>query len=135
MANGNMAYNTYEAVVNAAVGVGMELARTRGRRESARNLIEIAIEKGLINILASVGSQYIPIGKSEGEHLDVEYILSAVLAGLYHSRNAMMAAGEQYSVSVISHLISSMSSTQGVDFFNRNVYGTTATSANAGTNP
>jgi hypothetical protein len=71
------------------------------------------------------------------DNLDTEYLLSALLAGLYHSRRAMDAAGEQLMVSIISHMISDYSSTAGSSWFARNVYGTTGTapSTASGVNP
>src|SRR6185503_13274082 len=98
------AYNTYEAVVNGVVGA--VFLAFKSRRNDSRAMLMYGIEKGLINIISSLGSGYVVSGTAES--LDVEYVLSAVLAGLYHSRDSMGAAGDQLMVSVISHFISTM---------------------------
>ena len=59
--------------------------------------------------------------------MDVEYLLSGLMAGLYHSGHPMSAAGEQYLISIISHLITSKSAQGGTNFYNYFVYGSTAT--------
>jgi hypothetical protein len=87
-------------------------------------LIEAGLEKAIINIIASLVPPYALSGSAD--QLDVEYLISAVLAGFYHSRNSMEAAGDQMMISIISHLISNMSSTKGTNWFKENIYGTTA---------
>jgi hypothetical protein len=70
-------------------------------RSDSRALGGYALEKALINLIASYTSMYTPVGSTE--QLDAEYLLSAVLAGLYHSRNSMDAAGDQLVISIVSH--------------------------------
>lgn len=122
------AYNTYEAFVNGVVGV--VLMYIKHHRGHTKEYLMYGAEKALINVISSYASVYAVSGQADA--LDTEYLLSAVLAGLYHSKNSMGAAGDQLLVSIISHLISNMSSTAGTSWFQRNVYGTPATAPSGG---
>src|SRR4051812_23208541 len=115
----SFAYNSYEAVVNGVVGVVYHYFKSR--RSDPRTLGAYGLEKAIINVIASYTSLY--ARSSIKEALDVEYLVSAVVAGLYHGRGFYDAAGDQLVVSIISHLISTMSSTSGADWFQRNLYG------------
>ena len=117
----NIAYNSYEAVVNGIVGA--LYAYVKRHRSGGRDLLMVGIEKGIINLITSYASGY----AGAVNNLDTEYLLSAVLAGLYHSRNSFDAAGDQLVVSILSHMISDYSSTAGASWFQHNVFGTTAT--------
>ena len=126
MADG-LAYNSYEAVINGVVGA--IYAYVKRHRSGGRDLLMVGIEKAIINLVTSYASVY----AGNVDKIDVEYLLSALLAGLYHSRNSFDAAGDQLMVSIISHLISAYSSTAGASWFQRNVFGTTATAPTSGT--
>jgi hypothetical protein len=115
------AYNTYEAVVNGIVGA--IYLYVKNHRADKKHILMFGLEKALINVISSLVSVYTFTVQSDA--LDVEYLLSAVLAGLYHSGRAFDAAGDQLMVSIISHLISNMTTASGTDWFRRNVYGTT----------
>lgn len=121
-----LAYNSYEALVNGVVGVVYAYTK---RHRGTRDLLMVGLEKALINVITSYLSGY----AGQVDNLDTEYLLSALLAGLYHSRNSMDAAGDQLMVSIVSHLISNYSSTAGANWFQRNVYGTTATAPSGST--
>ena len=123
----NIAYNSYEAVVNGIVGA--IYAYVKRHRSGGRDLLMVGLEKGIINLITSYASGY----AGAVNNLDVEYLLSALLAGLYHSRNSFDAAGDQLMVSIISHMISDYSSTAGASWFQHNVFGTTATAPTSGT--
>ena len=59
--------------------------------------------------------------------LDIEYLISAILAGLYHSQRKFEAGGDQLVVSILSHLISQMSTSSSLyNWYQKNLYGTTA---------
>lgn len=125
MAYQSTPYNIYEAFINAMVGAGV-YAFNHGTRNT-RGLLEYSAEKAIINFIASWISYYVNIGSMDTENMDVEYITSAILAGLYHNGRSMSAAGEQFAVSVFSHILTTKSSKTGVNFINTNFYGTTAT--------
>ena len=125
-----VASHSYEAVVNGVVGAVYHYVKSR--RSDGRSLAFYGLEKAVINFASSYASYMFASDPVSG--LDVEYLLGAVLAGLYHSRDSMNAAGDQLVVSIISHLISSYSATAGTTWFQRNIYGTTGT-APSGTNP
>ena len=122
MSSSGVAYNTYEAIVSGIVGA-VHLYFKRNRATS-KDLIEAGLEKAIINVVASLAPPYALSRKAD--QIDVEYLVSAVLAGLYHSRNSMEAAGDQMLISIISHLVSHMSAKSGTTWFQQNVYGTTA---------
>lgn len=119
----SLAYDSYEVVVNAVVGAVYMFVKSK--RSDGRTLAMYGLEKAIINALSSLGSVYAATTRSDQQ--DTEYLLGAVLAGLYHSSNSFAAAGDQLVVSIISHLISNMSSTAGSNWFQRNVYGTAGT--------
>lgn len=123
----SLAYNSYEAVMNAVVGAVYMFAKSK--RSDGRTLAMYGLEKAIINIITSVGSVYTASSRSDQQ--DVEYLMGAVVAGLYHSSNSFAAAGDQLVVSIIAHLISNMSSSAGTDWFQRNVYGTAGTQPSA----
>ena len=127
----SLAYNSYEAVMNAVIGAVYMFAKNK--RSDGRTLAMYGLEKAIINIMSSVGSMYAATARSDQQ--DTEYLFGAVLAGLYHSSNSFAAAGDQLIVSIISHLISNMSSTAGTNWFNRNVYGTAGTQPSAAAGP
>jgi hypothetical protein len=132
MSVGGTPYNLYEAFINAAVGAGI-YAFNHGTKHT-RGLLEFALEKAVINGIASAVSYYTNIGTGDPEQMDVEYLTSAILAGMYHSHVPMSAAGEQFLVSVLSHILTSKSATKGKQWFDWNAYGTTGT-APAANNP
>ena len=117
-----LAYNSYEALVNGVVGVVYAYTK---RHRGTRDLLMVGRE--------STYQRNYFLYAGQVDNLDTEYLLSALLAGLYHSRNSMDAAGDQLMVSIVSHLISNYSSTAGANWFQRNVYGTTATAPSGST--
>jgi len=124
---GPSAYNGYEALINAIVGAVYEYVRKR-RGGGARDLAMVGLEKGIINLIATYAANY---ASGPADNLDVEYLVSGVLAGLYHSREMYSAAGDQVIISVISHMIAGSNGQKGVEWFARNVYGTTGNEPSA----
>ena len=116
-------YNAYEALVNGIVGAVYLAVRTH--RTGSREMLMYGLEKAIINVIASFLSVYIV--SSSVEALDIEYLISAILAGLYHSQRKFEAGGDQLVVSILSHLISQMSTSSSLyNWYERNLYGTTA---------
>jgi len=121
------AYNGYEALVNAIVGAVYEYVRKR-RGGGARDLAMVGLEKGIINLLSTYAANY-TAGPTDS--LDVEYLVSGILAGLYHNREPYSAAGDQVIISVLSHMISGYSGQKGAAWFAANLIGTTGNEPSA----
>ena len=114
-------YNAYEALVNGIVGAVYLAVRTH--RTGSREMLMYGLEKAIINVISSVISVYIRTDPVEA--LDIEYLISEILAGLYHSQRKFEAGGDQLVVSILSYLISQMSTTSSTyTWFEKNLYGT-----------